>query len=476
MAMAKAPPAMRAVVFDETLAVALDVHAILVARGIEASLVGSAHELRQVIEGHARIDLLIAHLGPGLNGWQLAHLLGGLGERPRALVFLSDDTATGLDHLRHLPRVHCLATPADRAGAGAAVDEVLARVAAERAGARADPAPAAGLSSDIIGESAQARDVLARIAKVAPGEANVCVVGESGTGKELIARTIHFSSLRRDRPLVALDCTAVPEALMESHLFGRATASSPGATEGLDGVFSLAHTGTLFIDEINAMPLPLQARLLQVIQTREFQQVGDRRPIATDIRLITASSKDLRRAVAAGTFRGDLYYRIAVVVISTAPLRERPADIPLLVKHFLPQFARAHRKAIRGLTPAAMDLLVGYQWPGNVRQLEHCLEQAVVLCDGDRVDVDVLPLADPMPGDEPEESVHLKAGLTLRQVEQEYVLRTLRDTGGNRTRTARILGISLRCLQYKLKAYAEDGVRIPVQPHRASEPRHLLGV
>jgi len=263
---------------------------------------------------------------------------------------------------------------------------------------------------------------------------------------------------------------------MESHLFGHVNGPFAGAGDGGSGVFSLAHGGTLFIDEISELPLTLQAKLFRVIQTREFQRVGGGRAIQTDIRLITASNRDLRLAVEDGAFREDLYYRIAVVVIHTAPLRERPNDVPLLAQHFLAKFAKAHQKPIRELSPAALDLLAAYHWPGNVRQLENCIEQAVVLCDGDRIDVDVLPLAEAAPHGPPDSAFRLRPGLTLREVEQQYILRTLRDNGGNRTRTARILGISLRCLQYRLKAYAEEGVHIAAQPGRASEPGHLLGV
>jgi transcriptional regulator with PAS, ATPase and Fis domain len=330
--------------------------------------------------------------------------------------------------------------------------------------------------SDIIGQSPQIRDVFAKIEKVAAGSANVCIVGESGTGKELIARAIHYNSDRRDRPLITLDCTAIPEGLMESHLFGHVRGSFTGAVENRDGVFSLAHTGTLFIDEISELSLPLQAKLLRVIQMREFVKVGGSKAIRTDIRLITASNKDLRRAVADGSFREDLYYRIAVVMLQTPPLRERKGDIALLVDHFLRKFSAAHRKRIRAVTPAAMELLTSYQWPGNIRQLENCIEQAVVLCEGDLVDVGALWLGDTAAARPTDSSIRIRSGLTLRDVEQQYILRTLQETGGNRTRAARVLGISLRCLQYKLKAYAEAGIEAPAQPNRASEPEHLLGV
>jgi transcriptional regulator with PAS, ATPase and Fis domain len=258
---------------------------------------------------------------------------------------------------------------------------------------------------------------------------------------------------------------------MESHLFGHVRGSFTGAVEHRTGFFALAHTGTLFIDEISELSLPLQAKLLRVIQMREFVKVGDSKPTRTDIRLITASNKDLRRAVREGQFREDLYYRIAVVMIEVPPLRARRGDIALLVEHFLRKFAAAHHKRVPRLTPPALELLVRTDWPGNVRQLENCIDQAVILSEHDVIDVDVLLQgdsggqqtgADVLPTSE-EVRTGLPVGLTLRYLEQQYILQTLASVGGNRTEAARQLGISLRCLQYKLKAYRQARLR-----HRSS--------
>ncbi len=263
---------------------------------------------------------------------------------------------------------------------------------------------------------------------------------------------------------------------MESQLFGHVRGSFTGAVENRDGVFSLADSGTLFIDEISELPLSLQAKLLRVIQTREFVKVGGTKPVRTDIRLVTASNKDLRTAVEEGTFREDLYYRIAVVMLEVPPLRNRREDIPALAEHFLEKFSAAHHKPIPKLTPQALDLLTSYDWPGNVRQLENCIEQAVVLCDGDAVDVDALPLAETTPKRSGLPGVREPVGLTLREVEQEYILRTLKAVGGNRTRATRLLGISLRCLQYRLKAYGQAGTETQARISEAPETQYPLGV
>ena len=474
---------MKTLVLDESLDISQDLHRLLAARGADAAFVCSPHELQLAEAANGPVPLRIVNLSPTLGAWEIARYLKAADGRGTTLVLFGPESSQGLEHLSSLPGVECVERPHGAADLGALLDRALGRAQAAGGAAQATPAPQAlpapgsFVVSDIIGQSPQIREVFAKVEKVAGGNANVCIAGESGTGKELIARAVHYNSPRRDRPLVTLDCTAIPEGLMESHLFGHVRGSFTGAVENRDGVFSLAHTGTLFIDEISELSLPLQAKLLRVIQTREFVKVGGTKPIRTDIRLITASNRDLRRAVEDGNFREDLYYRIAVVMIQTPALRERRGDIPLLVEHFLDKFSAAHRKPIRAVTPHAMELLTSYQWPGNVRQLENCIEQAVVLCEADVVDVDALWLGDTArQRGEADTSVRIRSGLTLRDVEQQYILRTLQETGGNRTRAARILGISLRCLQYKLKAYAEGAADPSAQPSRASEPQHLLGV
>ena len=463
---------MKTLVLDESLEISPSIHRFLAARGAEGVFVCSAQELEMAETSQGPVGLRVVNLSPAITAWEVARHLRASPARPTLVFF--DPTAPGIEHLAALPGVECLERPRSTGELESLLERVIGRSTAGMPAIAGTPGRA--VVSDIIGHSSQIRDVFAKIEKVAAGSANVCIVGESGTGKELIARAIHYNSDRRDRPLITLDCTAVPDGLMESHLFGHVRGSFTGAVENRDGVFSLAHTGTLFIDEISELSLPLQAKLLRVIQTREFLKVGGSKAIRTDIRLITASNKDLRRAVADGSFREDLYYRIAVVMIQTPPLRDRKGDVPVLVNHFLKKFGTAHRKRLRSVTPQAMELLTSYQWPGNIRQLENCIEQAVVLCESDVVDVGALWLGDTTTPRQADSSIRIRSGLTLRDVEQQYILRTLQETGGNRTRAARVLGISLRCLQYKLKAYAEADIEAPAQPNRANEPEHLLGV
>jgi transcriptional regulator with PAS, ATPase and Fis domain len=325
--------------------------------------------------------------------------------------------------------------------------------------AAAPPAQAAARQTLVPPAHSAYEDIFARIDKAAAGDVNVCIHGESGTGKELIARAIHYASPRRDRPLITLDCTTIPEGLMESHLFGHVKGAFTGATEHRDGVFALAHTGSLFIDELGELSLPLQAKLLRVIQTREFSKVGGTKPIRADIRLITATNKDLKAAVAQGTFREDLYYRVAVFMIKVPALRERPEDIPRLVDHFLRRFSALYGKPVTKVAPATLERMIALPWPGNIRQLENFLEQAVILAESNTLtdrDLFAGDFWDATDSAGPTLSGLFEAGLPLSEVERRHILRTLLKVRGNRTEAARLLQISVRCLQYKLKAYEDQ--------------------
>jgi DNA-binding NtrC family response regulator len=307
----------------------------------------------------------------------------------------------------------------------------------------------------IIGESERMRAIYALIGKAAPWDCNVCIQGENGTGKELIARALHCSGPRRDRPFVTLDCATIPEGLIESHLFGHVRGAFTGAIANRVGVFSQADRGTVFIDEITELPLHLQSKLLRVIQAGEFTAVGSSHPQRVDVRIITATNRNLREAVDKRQFREDLYFRIAVVHIDLPALRERRSDIPLLVAHFMKQLIRTrYPKDIRGLTARAMEALIGHDFPGNVRELENLIEQAIVLADSDLIDVDQFPtLRNGASG--PRRPI-APMGLPLEDLDRWYILETLRSSGGNRTKTAKALGISLRGLQYRLRRYGVE--------------------
>jgi DNA-binding NtrC family response regulator len=321
----------------------------------------------------------------------------------------------------------------------------------------------------IVGDSARMREIHTIINKASAWDANVCIEGENGTGKELVARSLHAKGPRRDRPYITLDCSTIAEGLIESHLFGHVRGAFTGAVSTRQGVFAQAHTGTLFIDEITELAPHLQAKLLRVIQTGEFTMVGGSQPQRVNVRIITATNRDLRQAVAKRTFREDLYFRIAVIRIAIPALRERREDIPLLVAHFLREFGTASRRQeLRGLTERAMTALITYAWPGNVRQLKNWIEQALVLADGEGIDLEHFPSLTRELSETPGASVPLAPpGLKLEELERWYVLETLKRAAGNRTRAARDLGISLRGLQYKLRRY-QSAIGTDDQDHEQS--------
>jgi two-component system NtrC family response regulator len=303
----------------------------------------------------------------------------------------------------------------------------------------------------IIGESGQMLEVLSLVRRVAPSEATVLIRGESGTGKELIAKAIHFGSPRASGPLVKVNCAALPETLLESELFGHEKGAFTGAVTSRQGRFELANSGTLFLDEIGDLPLHLQAKLLRVLQEREYEKVGSSRPVKVNVRILAASHRPLEALIKAGQLREDLYYRLNVVTILIPPLRERRSDLSLLIDHFLRRFAEKNGKTIRGLTHEARDILLRYDYPGNVRELENLIERAVVLARDDVIGSGDLPLTVQEPEAEDQQGTNLTA--TVEAVERRMIREALARSEGVQTRAAELLGISERALRYKLIKY-----------------------
>jgi two-component system NtrC family response regulator len=318
----------------------------------------------------------------------------------------------------------------------------------------------------IIGESGQMQEVLSLVARVAPTPSTVLISGESGTGKELIAKAIHYNSPRHDRPFVKVNIAALPETLLESELFGHEKGAFTGASERRIGRFEAAHGGTLFLDEVGDLPLPLQVKLLRVLQEREIERLGSHSPIPVDIRLMAATNQDLARAVRERNFREDLYYRLNVFPIVLPPLRERREDIPLLVEFLLKKSAARLRKAVSTVSREAMDALLKYDYPGNVRELENILERAIILARREAIYAEDLPLhLQPPACEEAKAAVTQQTSLpeVLDAIERQMILRSLEHHGGVQTRAAAELGISERVLRYKLKKHGlrawlgEDG-------------------
>lgn len=314
-------------------------------------------------------------------------------------------------------------------------------------------------ASRIVGRSRKMKEVLERVAQVAPTEATVLILGESGTGKELIANALHQGSGRSDKRFIKVNCAALPETLLESELFGHEKGAFTGAIARRPGRFELADGGTIFLDEIGEMTLATQSKLLRVVQEREFEPVGSARTVKVDIRIITATNRTLEDEVKKGTFREDLFYRLNVVPISLPPLRERKEDIPLLVEHFLKVYNEKNNRNLQGFHPRALDAMMRYAWPGNIRELENVVERAVILSRDDFIPFSELPAAvREVAGEDDTRQVRegLRPGMTIKEMERELIIKTLEDNDSNRTRTARVLGITRRTLQHKLKEYDLD--------------------
>ncbi len=309
--------------------------------------------------------------------------------------------------------------------------------------------------SNIIGNSSGMREVYERITQVARTNTTVLIRGESGTGKELIAHAIHYNSLRSGKPFIRVSCAALPETLIEAELFGYEKGAFTGAQAQKKGRFELAEGGTLFLDEIGELAPSLQVKLLRVLQEREFERVGGTQTLRVNVRLIAATNKDLDGAIADGSFREDLYYRLNVFSVFVPPLRERKPDILLLADHFLEKYAREHGKNIRRISTPAIDMLVSYHWPGNVRELENAIERAILVCDGQVIHSHHLPPT-LQTAEASDTMVRVNLSDAVAAYEKDLIQDTLKSTRGNRAKTARLLGSTERIIGYKVRKYGID--------------------
>ncbi len=303
----------------------------------------------------------------------------------------------------------------------------------------------------IVFRSPAMAEVLDLVKKVAHSPSAVLITGETGTGKELIARALHSESPRRAAPFVAVNCGAISSGLMESELFGHVRGAFTGADRERQGLFSAASGGTLFLDEIGELPLDLQPKLLRVLQEGEVRRVGETKPRKVDVRVVTATARDLKAEAEAGRFREDLFYRLDVVQVRLPPLRERREDIPLLAEHFVRRLAEREGRPAPAIAPEAAEVLKSYRWPGNVRELENFMEKTLIFCRGEEIDLPSLPWEVRRSNREEPDSFSLKQA--MGRLEREYMKKALAATGGNRTHAARLLEISHRALLYKMKDY-----------------------
>jgi two-component system response regulator AtoC len=318
----------------------------------------------------------------------------------------------------------------------------------------------------IVGVSDHIRDVRELIKKIAASEASTILIqGESGTGKDLVAHAIHYESSRRDRPFFAINCAAIPETLMESELFGHEKGAFTDARTLKRGMFEMADGGTLFLDEVSEMTLGMQAKLLRVLEGQSFRRVGGVKNINVDVRVIVASNRNLEEGVRSSRFRQDLYFRLAIIPLMLLPLRDHKEDIPQLLDHFIRHYNQKFRKGIQGLTKEADELLMNYEWPGNIRELKNAIERVMILAEGNRVAAKYLPIRIseggtmpvPMSGNEGNGAIQLPPGGTaLYDVERELIRQALEQARGNKTMAAKLLRITRDTLRYKVKKYSLD--------------------
>ncbi|MGC3998462.1 MAG: sigma-54 dependent transcriptional regulator [Anaeromyxobacter sp.] len=414
-----------------------------------------AEALRRAIEGHP--DVILTDLVmPNMDGlWLLRALRAELPDCPVVLLTGRGTIQTAVQAIREgafdfiekpleVPRLRIVLERAlEKKETMREVQLLRRRLAALAPG------------TDMIGSGPAMQKVFELVKKVSPSTASVVISGESGTGKEVVARAIHNLSPRKDKAFIALNCSAIPGTLIESELFGYERGAFTGADQRRMGNFELAHTGTLFLDEIGELPLELQAKFLRVLEERKIRRLGGRSEVEVDVRVICATNRDLKEEIRRGRFREDLYFRLHVFTIQLPQLKERREDIPLLVHHFIEKFNGETGKHVQGVSPSAMAVLQGYAWPGNIRELRNTVERAMILVDGEVIGEEQLP--PDMQATRPEAAtLRVPLGIPIDKVEKEYILASLQRNGGNKARTAEILGISEKTLYNKLNRYAAE--------------------
>ncbi len=419
--------------------------------------VKTAEEALRIISKGDSIDLVFLDIAmsPGINGVEALRRIKEINNDITVVMLTATNTAEAAVQVMKLGAFDYITKPF----APERIEEIVRKAIDGRCLTRGiDYSHCQGNSSanfdHIVGKSKKMRKTYELISKVTKNDATVIIIGESGTGKELVARAIHYNSLRRNQPFVVLNCAAIPENLVETELFGYEKGAFTGADNSKAGTFELANKGTIFLDEISSLKLDTQAELLRVIQEKEVERVGGLKTIKIDVRIICATNIDLKQAVVEHRFREDLYYRLNVVPIYLAPLRERKEDIPLLVEHFLRAFNRRFNKSIKAVSQEAMSYLLSYNWPGNIRELENTIERAAVLVDRDIIQTEDLPFdifSETRCGGDAisEKSMALKQA--RGSFEREYILSVLERVGWNQAEAARILNIHRNTLMMKLQ-------------------------
>jgi two-component system NtrC family response regulator len=428
--------------------------------GHEVVATTSAAEAERLLQERPFDVFVVDHRMPGKTGLELLRqLVATLGEaeRPQVIMMTAHATVESAIEAMKLGAFDYLQKPFE-------VEELLVAVrrALEHQSLRRQHRYLLSEREEefghygIIGKSHATLDVIRQLELVARSKSTVLITGETGTGKELAARAIHARSAQREMPLIKVNCAAIPEPLIESELFGHVKGAFTGATANRRGRFALADGGTLFLDEIGTLGPAVQARLLRVLQEREFEPVGSERTTSVDVRVIAATNRNLRAMVAEGRFLEDLFYRLSVIPITLPPLRDRPDDIPLLVDHFVRKHAQRTGQRIDEVAPAARERLAAYHWPGNVRELENTIERAVVLATGPVIEAAAVSIAEPPLGAAAQGLPSARLHENVEWAERESVRRALRQAQGVKKDAADLLGISQRALSYYLGKYKID--------------------
>ncbi|MDY6973351.1 MAG: sigma-54 dependent transcriptional regulator [Thermodesulfobacteriota bacterium] len=422
-------------------------------RGMETKLAANGQEALEFLE-HEPFDLVLLDIRmPDMDGITVLKLIRAKHPETDVIMITGYPTIDSAVHCIKLGAIDYLVKPFRLDDLDATLKKMRPRHAAST---RKSAISSKGLKIDsdenlIVGHSRSMKAVFEKILKVAHTDSTVLVTGESGTGKELVARAVHTNSNRKDKEFVAVDCSSLVETLLESELFGHVKGSFTGADQTKHGFFELANHGTFFFDEIANLSLKIQAKLLRVIQEREFMKVGGQKKIELDIRIIAASNRNLRDSVRQGDFREDLYYRLRVVPIHLPPLRKRKEDVPLLVNHFLEKLSRRMKKPLPEISPEASEILKDYAWPGNVRELEHTIERILILEDTNVIRAIDLPAF--ISQRQGEFQIFSEDPLTLEELEKKYIRFVLRRTKGKKTQAADIIGINRKTLGMKIKKY-----------------------
>jgi two-component system response regulator HydG len=407
------------------------------------------------------VDLVLTDLKmPGMTGIDLLRALRTIDDEVEVVVMTAYGTVETAVEAMKEGAYDFVNKPVKRLELTTCLRKALERRALQRENRRLREQLGANAEGDAIGRSEILRAVLAEAEQVAPSEATVLLSGESGTGKGLLARLIHRHSRRQDRRMVTVNCAALPEALLESELFGYEKGAFTGAVARKEGRFDLARGGTLFLDEITEMQPAVQVKLLRVLQEGEYERVGGVETLRADVRVIAATNRDIEAEVAAGRLRQDLFYRLNVIRLHVPALRERTGDIPLLAQHFLARFAGKDSKDVRGFTAEALEALNAWRWPGNVRELENAIERAVVLSRGPLIDIGDLPPTLRQGGGR--RRLTFEVGTPLKTVERQLIEETLRYTDGDKNLAASLLGITSRTIYRREAEWAdEDAGRLP---------------